>query len=65
MRGTAAIVTGTGGLAEIVRDGETGYHVPPGDSKAIADRLLLLLRDRDLTERLGRRGREIATTEFS
>ncbi len=34
------LVTSVGGLPEIVLDGETGYVVPPLDSKAIADRVI-------------------------
>jgi glycosyltransferase involved in cell wall biosynthesis len=34
--GTPMIATDVGGLAEVVRDGETGYVVPPGDPRALA-----------------------------
>lgn len=34
--GTPMIATNVGGLAEVVRDGETGYVVPPGDPEALA-----------------------------
>lgn len=59
MRGTAVIATKTGGLAEIVEDGRTGIHVPPGDEEALAQALLRLLQDRDLAERMGREGRVV------
>ena len=64
MRGTAVVATGTGGLAEIVQEGRTGFHVPPGDVAALADRLLAVLQDRDLAERLGRAGREVALGRY-
>jgi D-inositol-3-phosphate glycosyltransferase len=34
------IATNIGGLSEVVRDGETGLLVPPGDSRALAERIL-------------------------
>lgn len=43
--GTPAVVVGSGGPAESVRDGVSGYHVPPRDYEALADRLKLLLCD--------------------
>ncbi|MFT3972726.1 MAG: glycosyltransferase family 4 protein [Amaricoccus sp.] len=35
--GRPVIVTGHGGLAEVVADGETGLHVPAGDAAALAE----------------------------
>ena len=36
MRGIAVVSSDCGGLPELVRDGETGFLVPPGDEKALA-----------------------------
>jgi glycosyltransferase involved in cell wall biosynthesis len=47
----------TGGLPEVVRDGETGYLVPPGDAQALAKRIGALLDDTALRARLGAAGR--------
>jgi glycosyltransferase involved in cell wall biosynthesis len=60
MRGTAVIASDTGGLMEIVQDGDTGFLVPPGDPEALATRLLQVLHDRDLAEHLGQAGRTMA-----
>jgi glycosyltransferase involved in cell wall biosynthesis len=65
MRGTAVIASAIGGMAEYVRHGETGILVPPGDEEALAGALILVLRDRELAERMGRRGREIALCELT
>ena len=65
MRGTAVVASNSGGLAEIVRDGRTGFLVPPGDSDRLAEALLRLLRDRELAEKMGRAGREVALSQFS
>ena len=37
--GRPALVSAIGGLTEVVADGETGWHVPPGDAEALAARL--------------------------
>lgn len=53
------------GCREIVRDDDNGLLVPVRDGKATADALRRLIDDADLRERLGRRSRERAETEFS
>lgn len=65
MRGTAVVASGSGGLSEIVRNGECGYLVPPGDVDALSEKLLLLLGNRGLCEKLGSAGRLIAESRFS
>jgi glycosyltransferase involved in cell wall biosynthesis len=49
--GLPAIVSAVGGLAEIVTDGETGFIVPPGDARALAERLRFLADNRELLHR--------------
>jgi glycosyltransferase involved in cell wall biosynthesis len=65
MRGTAVVASGSGSLVEIVRHGQTGLLVRPGDADALAEALLVLLGDRQLAERMGRAGRDVALTHFS
>jgi glycosyltransferase involved in cell wall biosynthesis len=60
MRGTAVIASNNGGLAEFVRPRETGLLVPPQDSRALAEALVLLLENRGLAESLGKNGRDFA-----
>lgn len=43
---------------EVVRDGETGLLVPPGDPRALADALERVLADEVLAARLAQAGRE-------
>jgi glycosyltransferase involved in cell wall biosynthesis len=54
MRGTTVVASNSGGLTEIVQDGQTGILVPPGDEVALAEALVSLLRNRDLSDRMGR-----------
>ena len=51
--GTPVIASQVGGLAFLIRDGETGYHVPDQDPEALCDRLLLLLGDPHPRETMG------------
>jgi glycosyltransferase involved in cell wall biosynthesis len=61
----AVVASRLGGLEEIVRNGQTGFLVQRGDPNAFAAALLKILGDRELAERMGRAGRELALAEFS
>lgn len=62
--GLAVITTPVGGIPEIIKDGYNGFLVPPGDIKALAEKLTILANDQDLREAMGRRNREIAKQEL-
>jgi glycosyltransferase involved in cell wall biosynthesis len=55
--GLPVIVTDTGGVADGVREGETGYVVPPGDAGALRDRIRTLCSDEALRESMATRAR--------
>ncbi|BDG06024.1 glycosyltransferase [Anaeromyxobacter oryzae] len=59
------VATAVGGSPEMVRDGHSGYLVPPGAPAALARRILDVLRDPALRRRMGERGRKIVEREFS
>jgi glycosyltransferase involved in cell wall biosynthesis len=63
--GLPVLATDVGSVAEAVRDGETGYLVPPGDDAALQERLARLLGDAGLRARLGARARTIAGERFT
>jgi glycosyltransferase involved in cell wall biosynthesis len=52
------------GAPEVVRDGLSGFLVPPGDAESIARRTLELLRDPSLREQMGSRGRSFAAEHY-
>lgn len=56
--GLPVVSTPTGGIAEIVRDGETGLLIPPRDPEAMASAVARLLDDPELGGALARRARE-------
>ena len=52
-------------MPELIRDGETGFLMPPGDAAGLADRLIPLLQDAALRERIGQQARAWAREQFS
>lgn len=51
--GLPVVATDSGGKAEIVKNGETGALVPPGDPDALAHACIDLLAHQDLRRRMG------------
>jgi glycosyltransferase involved in cell wall biosynthesis len=62
---TPVVSTDVGGVRDVVRDGETGLLVPPGDVGAFADALTRFAEDASLRERLAGAGREDAFRHYS
>lgn len=58
--GTPVVASETGGLAFLVRDGETGFHVPTADPEALAEKLRLIIQDDELRAQLGQQAAEYA-----
>ncbi|MEW6716734.1 MAG: glycosyltransferase [Chloroflexota bacterium] len=50
---TPVVASQVGGLAYLVQDGVTGFHVPDGDPEALAARLTTLMGDHELRLRMG------------
>ncbi|MGH9823785.1 MAG: N-acetyl-alpha-D-glucosaminyl L-malate synthase BshA, partial [Blastocatellia bacterium] len=59
------IATRVGGLPEVVVEGETGYLFEVGDVDGMAQGVLRVLKDNDLRDQLGERGRKVAVSRFS
>ena len=59
-RGRPVVATRVGGIPDLVRDGENGLLVEPGDTAALAEALVRILGGRELAERLAARARESA-----
>lgn len=63
--GTPVIASRTGGLREIVEEGDNGLLVPVDSVDALAHAIDQLLSDPDLRRRMGRSGQEMIRTQFS
>jgi L-malate glycosyltransferase len=59
------IATRIGGIPEVVNDGETGFLSDVGDVEKMADDTLNLLRDDEMRQAFGVRGRELAVERYS
>jgi alpha-maltose-1-phosphate synthase len=62
--GTAVVGSRTGGIPEVVADGETGLLVPPGEPQALAEALNALILDPDRAAAMGQAGRKRVVAEF-
>ena len=62
--GTAVVGSRTGGIPEVVAEGETGLLAPPGEPEALAVALNALLCDPDRAEAMGQAGRKRVVAEF-
>jgi D-inositol-3-phosphate glycosyltransferase len=58
--GTPVVASQVGGLAFLVRDGETGFVVPGNDFQGMANRLMELMKDKELRIKLGNKSTEYA-----
>ena len=63
--GVPAIVTDTGGNAELVRHNETGLVVSPGDISGLASAILQLAGNSERRTEMGRAGRQRIETHFN
>lgn len=59
------IATRSGAFPEIVKEGQTGILVEPGDSDALAEAILILLSDENLRKSMGKSGQQRALEKFS
>ena len=63
--GLPVVATPVGGTPELVSDGVNGRLVPPGDSNALASRIIELLDDPHLAAEMGRHGRQRAAAGYT
>ena len=63
--GVPLVASRTGGIPELVEDGKTGILVPPGDARALADAIRLLLEHPSLRESMALHAPIVAQRRFS
>ncbi len=59
------VATRVGGIPEVVEDKKTGFLVPPADCHSLAQAVITLREDRNLSSRLGEAGRKRVERFFS
>jgi glycosyltransferase involved in cell wall biosynthesis len=59
------VSTNVGGVSDVVREGQSGFLVPPHDTGALADRLARLAADPELRKTLGEFGHDDVLERYS
>jgi glycogen(starch) synthase len=63
--GVPVIVSDTGGLGEIIKNGCTGLKVSPGNVDALAKSILQIFQDKDIAERLKVNSLSVVKNQYS
>ena len=63
--GRPIVTTDNIGCRDVVIDGLNGYLVPIKDTNALAEKIKVLIDDKDLRKKMGKAARKIAEKEFS
>jgi len=63
--GKPMVVTEAGGMPEIIKDGINGFIVPVKNFESLASRIMQLLSDDQLRDRLGYTGRQIVEQQYT
>jgi glycosyltransferase involved in cell wall biosynthesis len=59
------VATKVGGNPELIVPGENGYLIPSEDPEPIAEKIIVLLKDKSLREKMGKAGRKMVEEKFS
>jgi glycosyltransferase involved in cell wall biosynthesis len=63
--GLPAIATGINAIPEMVKDGETGFLIQPGDRRDLAAKIRVLMENPTLSRQMGAKGRQIVEQKFN
>lgn len=63
--GIPNISTNIASIPEVIRDGENGFMITPGDVDALVDRLRILINDSELRLHFSNKSYELVTKDFS
>ncbi|MBC8506714.1 MAG: glycosyltransferase [Chloroflexi bacterium] len=62
--GLAVIATNISGIPELIRSGETGLLVPPGDAPALASAIMEMFQSKKFAKQLAVEGKKLVLKEF-
>jgi len=65
MHEVPVVASAVSGIPEVIRPGETGWLVPPGDSRALAQAVMEALTNPQESRRRAQSGRELVKREFA
>ena len=63
--GKAIVATTVGGIPEVIKDGENGLLVPPGDADGLGKAISKLMNSTNLQKALGQKARLVYENEFT
>ena len=63
--GKPVVATNVGGLHEVVENGLNGFIIPPKDVIALSEKIVTILSDRELQQKMGNYALHLAKTKFS
>jgi len=59
------VATHTGGIGEVIKEGNSGFLVSPGDTNKMSESLTVLLKDANLRKQIGQSARESLDFNFA
>jgi len=63
--GKPVVATKSGGIPEIIQNGETGLLVPSEDTEALSNAIVQMLTDNELANRVARKGQALVNKKFT
>ena len=63
-KGKPVVATNVGGIPLQISDSENGFLVEPQDAEGFADRVVQVLENKEMAEKMGRRGKEVVKENF-
>ena len=63
--GKPLIATDVPGCKEVIKNNENGFLIEPKNSQELAKKIEILIKNKDLREKFGRKSRKIVEEEFN